>query len=412
MMSTQSKFGRVDSDNNVFLIEKHGERRVGQYPNVTPDEAMAFYERKFADLEAQVRILEQRVASKVDTHLLKKAQQKLHAELAEPNVVGDLENLRERVAKLEKVIEDLATSQKMEHQAETEASVAKRQVIADRAEALAAVDVSKIQWKATSTEFASLFEQWQSEQKAHPRVPKSITEPLWKRFSAARTKFETAKRAHFAQLTQATKTAKAARAELIKAAEKLAATPDASIIEYRKLLDQWKQTGKSNGKSDEDLWAKFKAAGDAIYAARKEQVAAENAELAANLAAKLELIKEAQKIDPEKDLATAKSELLALQQKWEKIGKVPREKVREVEDKFRAVEGKVKAAEQEVWRKSDPATKARTNSVVEQLEQSISKLEADLSEATKSKNASKVKEAEEALKARKAWLEVVLATAK
>lgn len=411
-MSTQSKFGRVDSDNNVFLIEKNSERRVGQYPNVTPEEAMAFYERKFADLEAQVRILEQRVASKVDTHLLKKAQQKLHAELAEPNVVGDLGNLRERVAKLEKLIEELATSQKMEHQAETEASVAKRQAIADRAEALAAVDVSKIKWKATSTEFASLFEQWQSEQKAHPRVPKSITEPLWKRFSAARTKFETAKRAHFAQLTQATKTAKAARAELIKAAEKLAATPDASIIEYRKLLDQWKQTGKSNGKSDEDLWAKFKAAGDAIYAARKEQVAAENAEFAANLAAKLELIKEAQKIDPEKDLATAKNELLALQQKWEKIGKVPREKVREVEDKFRAVEAKVKAAEQEVWRKSDPATKARTNSVVEQLEQSISKLEADLSEATKLKNASKVKEAEEALKARKAWLEVVLATAK
>ncbi|MEN9749115.1 MAG: hypothetical protein RL149_193 [Actinomycetota bacterium] len=407
-----NKFGRVDSDNNVYLIEKSGERKVGQYPNVSADDALAFYVRKFTDLDAQVRILEQRVAGGVDTHLLKKAQQKLADELKEPNAVGDLENLRTRVAKLDAQIDKLSAEQKLNSQAETDATVARREAIAVRAEQIAAMDFAKIQWKTTSAEFATLFENWQAEQKAHPRVPKAISEPIWKRFATARSKFETAKRAYFAQLTATNKTTRSTRVELIKAAEKLAASPDASTVEYRKLLDKWKATGKSNGKADEELWAQFKAHGDSIYNARKEQIQIENTEYAANLAAKLELIKEAQAIDVDADLAAAKTQLLAVQQRWEKVGKVAREKVREVEDKLRAVENKVKAAEQELWRKSDPATKARTNSVVEQIESSIAKLEADLQAATAAKNAGKVKEAKEAIEARKAWLAAVLATAK
>ena len=39
-MSAQ-KFGRVDEDNNVFVLEIGSERKVGQYPNVSADEALA-----------------------------------------------------------------------------------------------------------------------------------------------------------------------------------------------------------------------------------------------------------------------------------------------------------------------------------------------------------------------------------
>jgi hypothetical protein len=97
-VATNSKFGRVDAENNVFVIEGAAERRVGQYPNVTPEEALAFYERKFGDLEAQVRILEQRVTAGADAHSLKKNLTTLNAELVEPNVVGDIAELRTRVA--------------------------------------------------------------------------------------------------------------------------------------------------------------------------------------------------------------------------------------------------------------------------------------------------------------------------
>ncbi|MEY4411204.1 MAG: hypothetical protein RLZ69_778, partial [Actinomycetota bacterium] len=58
-----ASFGRVDDENNVFVTEAGVERKVGQYPNVTAAEALAFFERKYADLAAQVRLLEQRVAA-------------------------------------------------------------------------------------------------------------------------------------------------------------------------------------------------------------------------------------------------------------------------------------------------------------------------------------------------------------
>jgi hypothetical protein len=157
------------------------------------------------------------------------------------------------------------------------------------------------------------------------------------------------------------------------------------------------------------LWARFKAAGDAIYGAKAESDAIENVEYAANLVTKLEIINDAEKIDATKDLAEAKKQLQAVQSRWEKAGRVPKEKLRETEDKIRAVEAKVRKAEEEHWRKSDPAAKARSNDVITQLEESIAKLEAQLAAAKASKDAKKTEAAAEALKARQAWLEVVKA---
>ena len=87
-----------------------------------------------------------------------------------------------------------------------------------------------------------LFEEWQAEQKAHPKVPKSLSEPIWKRFSTARSKFETEKRAYFAKLTASTKASKMAKLELVKKAEKLASKPESNASEYRELLEDWKKT--------------------------------------------------------------------------------------------------------------------------------------------------------------------------
>jgi len=180
------------------------------------------------------------------------------------------------------------------------------------------------------------------------------------------------------------------------------------VVEYRKLLDDWKASGRSQGKVDDELWARFKAAGDAIYAKKGEQIQVENTEFAANLKAKLELLAEAEKsVKPEKDLAEAKRVLQGIQARWEKAGKVPREKVREVEDRLKAVEAKVRKAEEDNWRKTDPASIDRTNSVLTQLEDSIKKLESELSTAKAGKDAKKVAAATEALEARKAWLKVV-----
>ena len=405
------KFGRVDAENNVYVLEIGSERKVGQYPNVTAEEALAFYERKYADLEAQVRILEQRVSNKIDAGNLAQQASKLTADLVSPNAVGDLDSLRTRLAALAPKLTALAAQKAEANKEATAKALADRVAIAEAAEALANQDNAKTQWKQTAEKFAKLFEQWQTLQKNSVKIAKAEADPIWKRFSSARTKFETAKRAYFAGLDASNKAVRAAKVAIVEQAEKLAAAGSDSTNEYRKLLDQWKASGRTPGKSDDSLWVRLKAAGDAIYAARQVTSATESVEYSANLAAKLDLIKAYANIDPTKDLDSAKKQLLELQKKWEKIGKVPKDKIREVEDKLRAIESKVRNAEQDHWRKTDPASIDRSNSVIAQLEDSIVKLENQLAAAKASSDSKKIDEAKAALEARKTWLETVKAAA-
>ena len=410
-MTANSKFGRVDSDNNVYVLELGSERRVGQYPNVSPEEALAFYERKFADLDAQVRILEQRVKNKVDAANLGKQAAKLSEELVEPSAVGDLNNLRNRVAALSPAIAALGAAKAEANKEAIADALSARTALAVAAEEIANQDPAKTQWKQSGEKMAKLFEQWQSTQKSGPKVSKAQADPIWKRFSLARTRFESAKRQYFANLDTNNKAVKAKKTEIVESAEKLAAAGSDSVIEYRKLLDAWKAAGRTPGKSDDALWARFKAAGDTIHSARQATAAVENVEQSANLQAKLDLLKQYSHIDPANGLDESKKLLQELSKKWEKIGRVPKEKLREVEDKLRAIENKVRTAEQDHWRKTDPASIDRSNSVINQLEDSIKKLEAELTAATTAKNDKKIKEATEALSARKAWLETVKAAA-
>ena len=409
-MSAAATFGRVDSENNVYVTDAGVERRVGQYPNVSAEDALAYFVRKFDDLEFQVRNLEQRVKNKVDSQSLKPAISKLTKELESPNAVGDLASLRARIQDLLPQIEVLDQSRQEATKESQAQALSAREAIAVEAERIANQDAAKINWKASSAEFAKLFEQWQELQKNGVKVNRGESDVIWKRFSSARTRFEAGKRAYFATLDASNKQARARKNAIVEEAEKLVEKGAAAVVEYRKLIDEWKAAGRTPGKSDDALWLRLKAAGDAIYAAKSEQMAVENVEFEANLKTKLALLDEAKAIDPEKDLAKAKELLRDISARWEKAGKVPRDKVREIEDKLRAVENRVKAVEAEQWRKSDPAVIARNESVATQIKDSIAKLEAELEAAKTSKDAKKIADAQAALEARKAWLAVVSAS--
>jgi hypothetical protein len=233
-------------------------------------------------------------------------------------------------------------------------------------------DLTKTIWKTASAEMNALFESWQTIQKSSTRLPKTEADALWKRFYNARNKFDSAKRGFFSAQDGVAKAARAKKNEIVAAAEALVG-PDA-VVEYRKLLESWKAAGRTPGKGDDALWERFKAAGDKIYSAKAEKTAEISASQTEALAAKLALLEEAKKIDAKANLQEAKRLLLDIQKRWEKAGRVSREALRDTDDKLRAIEKSVRDEEQELWRKSDPATKARTNAVVEQLEESIAKL--------------------------------------
>jgi hypothetical protein len=404
---TVNSHGRVDEENNVYVFDNGSERKVGQYPGVSMQEALAYFERKFSELEANVRILEQRVKSKADAASISKAAQKLAADLAEPAAVGNIQELRDRVAIITPSIEQMKKDKSEASEKAALQVLATRRDIAAKAQELAEKDPKKTQWKAASAQMNELFEKWQQSQKDAPRISRKDSEPIWKTFSQARTKFEANKRAFFSALSAESKNVRAKKTALVTQAEALVAKGADSASEYRKLLDQWKLSGRSQGAQDDQLWERFKAAGDSIYAVRKEVIAKESVEFKANYEAKLLIIAEAEKLDPIANLAEAKKQLLLIQNRYEKAGKVPKDKIRETDDRMRAVEKKIKDAEQENWRKSDPAAIERTNGVLSQLEQSIAKLELELKDAEAANDSSKIQKAKEAIEARKSWLTVV-----
>jgi hypothetical protein len=404
---TTNSFGRVDEENNVYVVELNGERKVGQMPGVSAYEAIEYFVRKYEALEGSVKLLEQRVNKKADADSISKAAAKLTIDLLEASAVGDLQALRERVLSLAPKIQDLLNSKKEENQEAVVAALAAREEIAKQAEALASSDLSKAIWKDVSLKLSGLFEQWQSLQKSGARVPKSEADAIWKRFQTSRNKLESAKRAYFAEAGQKAKNAKATKEGLVKRAEALATKGADSVVEYRKLLDEWKAAGRT--KNDDALWSSFKAAGDTIYAAKGEQMAQVSASQSEALTSKLALLDEAKAIDPQKDLAKAKQLLKSIQDRWEKAGRVARTDMARTEDKLRAIETAVKNAERDHWKATDPAAKARKDDVTLKLEEAIAKLEIEISKTTDSK---KKTELTEALAARKSWLEVVAANAK
>jgi flagellin-specific chaperone FliS len=404
---TSTEFGRVDSENNVYVIEPNGERKVGQVPNVSQEDALAYFTKKFEALEGSVRLLEQRIAKKADAESISKTAAKLTVDLVEAAAVGNLQSLRERVLVLAPKIQELLNLKKEESKEDIAKALAAREEIVAKVEVLANGDLSKVMWKQVSTNLTELFEAWQAAQKSGPRVPKSEADALWKRFQNSRNKLESAKRAFFAEAGNKAKAAKASKESIVKKAEELAAKGSDSVVEYRKLLDEWKTAGRT--KADDALWVRFKAAGDSIYAAKSEQVAVISASQSEALAAKLALLEEAKAIDPSKDLAKAKQLLLNIQDRWEKAGRVSRNDLAKTEDKLKAIEAAVRNAERDHWKATDPAAKARKDDVTIKLEEAIAKLESDLAKTTDKK---KIAELTEALAARKSWLEVVTAAAK
>ena len=403
----QQPWGRVDETGTVYVREADGERAVGQYPDATPEEALAYFERKYVELNGQVTLLEQRAKGGAPAADIAKSVANLTVAVANANAVGNLAALAERLGALGGAVSELTEQQSIETKAASAAAVAERAEIVAEAERLAAEDPAKTQWKQTSAALDALFAKWQAHQHDAPRIPKGEANDLWKRFRAARTTIEQNRKAFFAELDSAHKDVRTKKQHLIEQAEALAPKGADGVGTYRNLLDEWKKAGRSGKKQDDAMWAKFKAAGDVLYSVKTEVEAQDNEEFSANLVLKLELLTDAETLLTTTDRNAARDTLTVIQRKWDEIGKVPRDQVKPIEDRLRKVEAVVRKLDDDHWKRNNPETKARTEGLAGQLNDAIAKLEGELATAQQGKNARAIKDATEALEARKAWLKAI-----
>jgi hypothetical protein len=226
-------------------------------------------------------------------------------------------------------------------------------------------------------------------------LDRKVDDALWKRYSAARETFNRRRGSHFAELDRERSGVRQAKERLCEQAEELSDSTDwtATSAEFRKLLTEWKAAGRATRDVDDALWRRFKAAQDSFFTARNAATAEKDAELRANATAKEALLAEAEKLDTS-SLDAARTALRSIADKWDAIGRVPRERSAELERRLRAVEKKVRDAGDADW--SDPQAQARA-------EQFRTRAEQYEQQAQKAAAAGRTKEAEEARANAEQW---------
>nr|BFE80475.1 hypothetical protein GCM10020093_030760 [Planobispora longispora] len=313
-------WGRVDDDGTVYVRTAEGERAVGSWQAGEPEEALAYFHRKFDELAGQVTLLEQRVrGTDLPPAQAEATIVKLREAITDAHAVGDLDALLKRLDTLT----ELVTQRREEVKAARDVARAEARGIKERIVAEAeSVAESTTHWKTGGERLRQLVEEW----KAAERIDRTTEAALWKRLSAARTAFAKRRKAYFAGLDEQREGVRSTKERIVAEAESLASSTDwgATASAYRELMRQWKAAGRAARDVEDELWARFKGAQDQFFQARSAVFAERDASLAANAEVKEQLLAEAEKILPVTDARSARAALRGLLERWEDAAPSPR----------------------------------------------------------------------------------------
>lgn len=396
-------WGRVDETGTVYVRTADGEKVVGSWQAGSPEEALAYFERKYEGLVVEIGLLEKRVqTTDLSAKDAQAAVDHLREQVDAHHAVGDLDALRARLDKLMETVEARREQRKAQRARQSdEARTAKEALVAE-AEELARSD----QWRAAGERLRALVDTW----KGLPRLDRKSDDELWHRFSHARSAFSKRRKAHFAQLDAQREEARKAKERLVAEAEALSGSTDwgPTAARYRELMADWKAVGRAQREYEDDLWNRFRGAQDVFFAARSSVFAERDAEQAENLKLKEELAEEAEKLLPITDLRAARAAFRSINERWEAIGHVPRDARARVEGRMHTVDRAIQEAEETEWRRTNPEARARAEGLTGQLQAAVDKLSGQIEQARAAGNNAKADKLEKELEGRQALLDQAL----
>ena len=407
LIGDPAKFGRVGEDGTVYVITPTGDRAVGSYPGKSPEEALAYFVKKFEMAASEVALLAARIRSGAmvpsDAH---EAVNKLRTQITELNGVGDLANLASSLEKIPALIsehEGAYQARKAAQNAEREARKVEAEAIKENIVAEAESMIDSVAWKVTTARLKELLDEW----KKAPRLDKKVDAALWKRFSSSRNKFDKRRRVHFSNLDSEQKKVASTKEVIVKEAESLANSREwlNTAKRYKELMDQWKASGRGKKSADTALWNRFKTAQDTFFKAKNADMDKRKNSMVENLAKREAMIVEFEALLPISDFRSAKNKFYDLMGKWQKIGMTDRKKRSTFDARIKKVEDEINELERNFQRKSDPSAKAQANKVVQGLAEAIENYEKQAAKAEAAGQTAKAMVAREAAAARRGWLE-------
>ncbi|MFI7078246.1 DUF349 domain-containing protein [Micromonospora sp. NPDC049903] len=397
-MSDWTAFGRVDADGTVYVKTAEGERVVGSWQAGAPEEGLAHFARRFADLVTEVDLTEARLNSgAADANHSLSTIRRIRGSLAEAHVVGDIDALAARLDKLATVAEEKAGEARAAKEAARTEALARKTTLVEEAEKLAAESTG---WKTAGDRLKEILDEW----KTIRGVDKKTDGELWKRFAAARDGFTRRRGAHFASLDSQRKQAQTVKEELVAEAEKISDSTDwaSTANQLKELMNQWKAAPRASKEAEQRLWERFRAAQDAFFTRRSEVFSARDNEQRANLERKQALLAEAEALDVEGDPKGAQAKLRDIQAQWHEAGRVPREAAAGLERRLRAIDEKVREVMDSAWRR----TTREDNPLLAQMRSQVAEAEERLARAQAAGDARRIKEAEQALASKRQFLQL------
>ena len=395
-MSDPTEFGRIDADGTVYLRTANGERVVGSWQAGTPEEGLAHYARRFADLATEVDLLEARLGSgTADASHSLTSIRRLRSGLDEAHVIGDVDGLAARLDKLTTLAEEKAGAARAARDAARVEAVTRKTALVEEAEKIAAESTG---WKTAGDRLKEILDEW----KTIHGVDKKTDGELWKRYAAARDGFTRRRGAHFATLDASRKQAQGRKEELVAEAEALSESSEwnATATRLKELMGEWKAAPRASKEAEQRLWEKFRAAQDAFFSRRSEVFSARDAEFKGNLTRKQELLAQAEALDVDRDPRAAQAALREIQGQWHDLGRVPRDAAGGLDRRLRAVEDRVKHAMDAAWRRTPP----EDSPLLAQMREQVAEAEQRLERAEAAGDARRIREAREALESKRRFL--------
>lgn len=386
-------------------VRAYGRRRAGRrfLAGRLPEEALAYFERKYEGLVVEIGLLEKRVkTTDLSAKDAQAAVDHLREQVDAHHAVGDLAALGVRLDKLVETVEARREERKQQRAKQSDEARHSKEALVVEAEELAQSD----QWRAAGERLRALVDTW----KGLPRLDRKSDDELWHRFSHARSAFSKRRKAHFASLDAQREEARKTKEKLVAEAEGLSASTDwgPTAARYRELMNDWKAAGRAQREHEDDLWNRFRGAQDVFFAARSSVFAERDAEQTENLKLKEELAEEAEKLLPVTDLKAARAAFRSINERWEAIGHVPRDARPKVEGRMHTIERALQESEETEWRRTNPEARARAEGLTGQLQAAVDKLRGQIEQARTQGNNSRADKLERELEGRQALLDQAL----
>ncbi|MFM7726146.1 MAG: DUF349 domain-containing protein [Flavobacteriales bacterium] len=189
---------------------------------------------------------------------------------------------------------------------------------------------------ATSNRWTDEVLKLQEEWRTIGWARKKENEEVWQEFRGLCDLFFSKRNALFEEKRSGYKVNKEKKESLIERARAIQNSDDwkSATDELKRIQEEWKAVGGADPREEQKLWQRFRSTCDHFFARKKENYAKIIEEQGQNLALKTDMLVELEALEMTGNKGTDLAALKAFGERWHAVGFVPKDKVKEVMDRY------------------------------------------------------------------------------